>query len=275
VKVISKKMQTRNSAITAKMISGIIATISMVVIGALFLSSFWFWTCLEIIAGLLVAAGCWGEWYLFKNPADDGDESAKRLHHGREVRCIIAVAIGVTVEFAALAHSIPEAVRLEKDVAEIGTTNAQLVADNLVLRSNVAVLEAAVQWRTITQQQEATLIRLLSPLTQNDVTSRSRMLVNSGLMDDEAILYRNRLVDVLKKCGFNPIVPDGLSALTDSNGNPIPLVGLIFKVKHPVRFRSGLIFAAFQEAHIPVEVQSQTDMGEYDLWIVVGHKPEK
>jgi hypothetical protein len=48
------------------------------------------------------------------------------------------VAVGVTLEFAALTHSIPEAIRLEKDVAEIGTTNAQLVASNLV---NLAAIE--------------------------------------------------------------------------------------------------------------------------------------
>lgn len=50
----------------------------------------------------------------------------------------------MTVEFAALSHAIPEAIRLEKDVAEIGTTNAQLVAENLASRSNVAALEFRV-----------------------------------------------------------------------------------------------------------------------------------
>jgi hypothetical protein len=127
-----------------KMICGIIATISIVVVGFFSLSAFWFWTCLEITAGGLVAGGCWGEWYLFKNPPDEGDESQKLLHRRKELQCIIAVAIGVTVEFAALSHAIPEAIRLEKDVEEIGTTNAQLVAENLVSRSNVAALELRV-----------------------------------------------------------------------------------------------------------------------------------
>ena len=141
--MIFQKAQTRNKATVPKMICGIIATISVVVFGFLSLSPFWFWTGLEIIAGLLVAGGCWGEWYLFKNPADESDVSAKHLHHSREVRCIIAVAIGVTVEFAALAHSIPEAVRLEKNVAsanELASTNELQVLD---LKTNLAELNKA------------------------------------------------------------------------------------------------------------------------------------
>ena len=138
VKAIFQKAQTKIKAINRKMACGLIATFSVVVFGFILLSPFWFWTCLEIISGLLVAVGCWGEWYLFKNPADEGNERAKLLHHRREVLCIIMVAVGVTLEFAALTHSIPEAIRLEKDVAEIGTTNAQLVASNLV---NLAAIE--------------------------------------------------------------------------------------------------------------------------------------
>ncbi len=117
---------------------------SLTVIGVFLLSSFWFWTCLEIIAGLLVAVGCWGEWYLFKNPPDEKDESRKLQHRRRELQFIISVATGVTLEFAALSHAIPEAIQLEKGVAEIRTTNAKLVADNLVLRSTVAALELQV-----------------------------------------------------------------------------------------------------------------------------------
>jgi len=123
-------MQTRNNATTKKMISGIIATISIIVIGAFAFSSFWFWTSLEIIAGLMVAVGCWGEWNLFKNPAQGGHESA---HRRKELQYILAVAIGVTIEFCALLHSIPEAIRLEQNVVDIGTTNAWLVATNVGL----------------------------------------------------------------------------------------------------------------------------------------------
>ena len=43
MKVIFQKVQTRNNAIVPKMICGIIATISIVVIGFLSLSAFWFW----------------------------------------------------------------------------------------------------------------------------------------------------------------------------------------------------------------------------------------
>lgn len=124
-----------------KVICGIIATISIVVIGFLVLSSFWFWTSWETIAGGLVAAGCWGEWYLFRNPVDEGDELQKLRHRRKELQCIIAVAIGVTAEFAALSHAIPEAVRLETNVVEIGTTNAQLSLQVAQLTSTNKMLQ--------------------------------------------------------------------------------------------------------------------------------------
>ena len=166
------------------------------IIGCFLLSSFWFWTCLEIIAGLLVAAGCWGEWYLFKNPAGDGDESAKRIHHSREVRCIIAVAIGVTVEFAALAHSIPEAVRLEKDVVQIGTTNVQLSLRVEELRSNNIALELKLQPRRITQNQIVKFIDLLRNRPKCPVK------VCVGVADNETQNYAQQIRGMLDEAGY-------------------------------------------------------------------------
>lgn len=103
-------------------------------IGYWSLSSFWFWTALEVFGGAAVAIGCIGELFLFVNPADENDELKKAHHRRRELQCITAVAIGVTVEFIALFHAIQEGATLER-------STKQLASANLVLRSNVAALE--------------------------------------------------------------------------------------------------------------------------------------
>jgi len=121
-------------------ICGIIIAILIVVFVFLKISgSVWFWNSWEIFASLLVAIGCLGEWYLFKKTPQNGLES----HHRKiELLCLYAVAIGVTLEFLGLFHAIPEAVRLEKDVAQIGTTNAHLVTSNLLLSWQVEQLRS-------------------------------------------------------------------------------------------------------------------------------------
>src|SRR2546423_170578 len=97
-----------------KIIWGIIAAIPCGVLGFLLLRSLGFWICWEIVAAGLVALGCFGEWYMFKHPVKDNDKE----RHQKELQFIMAVTIGVTMEFLGLAHAIPEAARLEKKVAE-------------------------------------------------------------------------------------------------------------------------------------------------------------
>lgn len=137
-------MQITTKSKIPKIISRIIATIAIISAGFFLLSSFWFWVLFEILAALLVAGGCGGEWWLHHHPAGRR-KNEKDEHHKLESRFIAMVALGVAMEVFALGNSIREGVKLEKEVVQIGTTNAQLVADNLVLRSNVVALE----WQTI------------------------------------------------------------------------------------------------------------------------------
>jgi hypothetical protein len=133
-----------------KIISGIVCAISLIALGWLFLPLFWFWVSLEIVAAALVAIGCSGEWWLHHHPA--GREKIERDEHLKlESRFIAMVSYGVIIELFALGHSIKEGKQLEDKVesgkvlvAAIGMTNAQLVTDNLVLRSNVVALELQV-----------------------------------------------------------------------------------------------------------------------------------
>ena len=119
-----------------KIASGIAATILCIALGWLFLPKFWFWVSLEIIAALLVAIGCSGEWWLHHHPA--GREKKKKdEHHKLESRFIAMVSLGVIMEFFALGHSIKEGKELEENLGQLESTN-------LVLRANVAALELQV-----------------------------------------------------------------------------------------------------------------------------------
>jgi hypothetical protein len=161
-----QKTPTRKTSIIPNIICITIATFAIAVIGYFSLSPFWFWICWVFVGAGLVAIGCIGEWYLFINPAPESDECLKSHHRRREFQFITAVAIGVTMDFIGLFHEIPEAVRLEKDVVEIGTTNAQLVADNLVSRSNVAALELRVMETSNKIAQTSTKVESQDPYKQ-------------------------------------------------------------------------------------------------------------
>jgi hypothetical protein len=129
---------------TPKIISGIIATISLIVALFVFLSPFWFWVSFEIIAAVLVAVGCFGEWWLHHHPAGL-ERRAKDIHHSLESKIIGMVAIGVFMELFALGHSIREGVKLENKLAEANeraSTNelkvAELMHENLELKKGLA-----------------------------------------------------------------------------------------------------------------------------------------
>src|ERR1019366_3339335 len=80
---------------------------------------------------------------------------------------------------------------------------ANLEATNLVLRSSLVALEAAVQWRTITPAQETNLISLLKPFTQANVAVTNAVQVRVEETDVEARWYAKRIVTVLRRCGFD------------------------------------------------------------------------
>jgi len=94
----------------AKIISGIVVIISLIAVAFASVPSFWFWASLELLAALLVAYGCIGEWYLHHHPSGRAKRE-KDAHHKQESRYIFSVALGVAMEFFIVAHSIQEGVR--------------------------------------------------------------------------------------------------------------------------------------------------------------------
>jgi hypothetical protein len=202
---------------TAKIISGILTTISMIVIARIVLPAIWFWIGFEISAALLVAIGCAGEWYLHHHPA--GRKKVDKMeHHKLESRFIAAVVVGVFMEFFSLGHAIPEAVRLEKDVAsakDSAFTNELQVAvlsnktvrlsisleeaksNNFMLQAKVLELEAKSRWRTITPEQEKAFIEL----TKNNLKLPIRVRMANG-SSAEVQSFSTRIRAVLDKAGF-------------------------------------------------------------------------
>ena len=134
--VILQKIQTSVKSKIPKATWATLATISIVVLGFVALPSVWFWISWEIVGGVLVAVGCIGEWRLI------GQE-----RHPAEKKLIAAVAIGVTMELMGLAHSIPEAIRMERA--------------NLELQKEVAMLKAP---RTLTFRQTLALQNSLNAI---------------------------------------------------------------------------------------------------------------
>ena len=108
-------MHTAIKINTAKIISGILATILSAVIVRIIVPAIWFWIGFEIVAALLVAIGCAGEWYLHNHPAGR-KKVEKEEHHRLESKFILAVVIGVFMEFCALGHVIPASISLENDL---------------------------------------------------------------------------------------------------------------------------------------------------------------
>jgi hypothetical protein len=148
---------------------------------------------------------------------------------------------------------------------------AKLTRENLLLRSNLAALEATMHWRTISPTQEINLIRLLSPIAQQDLyLNLVRVAVSSD--DEESRRYADRIAEVLTKCGFN-VSRDRLMRI----GARPPYTsgtGIEIHVASSQTPAYAAILNAFKHEKInfiPVQVQS-TPSGRLEIWVLP--KPE-
>lgn len=190
-----------------KMISGILATFSIVVVGYFLLRPIWFWVCWEIFAAGLVAVGCAGEWYLFKNPAKRGHAPE---HKRSELKFVTAVALGVSMELVALAHAIPESIKLEREVEELREAN-------LLLRSNVVALEIKAKPRRIAPDDKAKFVTFLSNYPKGPVK------VYIGRQDDELLDFTRHIRDVLDAAGYGTTNQPGIIPLGENSGYYTPI----------------------------------------------------
>jgi hypothetical protein len=80
----------------------------------------------------------------------------------------------------------------------------QLVSSNLLLRADLAKLEAAVEWRTITPTQEAKLIEFFKRVIRDNLLPDKTVEVSAHQPTDlEAMRYARRITKVLGLCGFD------------------------------------------------------------------------
>lgn len=165
-----------------KMIPGIVVTLICISVVFLFLPSFWFWVGFEVVAALLVAIGCGGEWYLHHHPAGR-KKVEKDKHHNFESWYIAAVSVGVFMELFALGHSIREGVVLEKDVAiakSLTSSNevkiAALTQENLSLQANVNATALELENANIK------LAKIRSAIPPRQIDEKKRELFISTLL---------------------------------------------------------------------------------------------
>jgi hypothetical protein len=103
-----------------------------------------------------------------------------------------------------LAFEIPESTTIDKQtsynevlVANIGTTNAQLVADNFILRSNVVALESQLKPRMLTMMQITNFIFLTEKIPKFPVR------VDTLGMNDEAASYAWQIRQMLIQAHYD------------------------------------------------------------------------
>jgi hypothetical protein len=197
-----------------KIISRIVAAILIAVILYALLPSVWFWIGFEVIAALLVATGCGGEWYLHHHPAGR-KKVEKEEHHKLESRFIAAVVIGVFMEFFSLAHAIPETVKLEKDVASANEAASQ--ANALAAQSELKLKQLTTD-RTITDQQQNEIVAFLKGEPHLPIA----VLTTADF--GETFRLAMRVVEVLNASGYtnHSQLPIGFSGVTvnDISINP-------------------------------------------------------
>ena len=144
---------------------------------------------------------------------------------------------------------------------------AKLTQENLLLRSNLAALEATMHWRTISPTQEINLIKLLSPITQQDLyLNLVRVAVSSDV--EESREYADRIAEVLTECGFNvsrdrpshigakPPYTSGTEIEIDVASSQTPTYAAILNA-----------FKQEKIKFIPVQVPS-TPSGRLEIWVL-------
>jgi hypothetical protein len=180
-----------------------------------------FWFSWDIAGAVLVATGCIAEWILLYSENEHNDP-----HKRVEKAWAFVVAAGVTMDVFGLIHGIPEAIRMEAKVSQANERagNAEKEAalskvqaalaesNNLVTESNLLSLREAVQWRTISPQQETIISNRLAPIRKNGLQLSVSMAVSSS--DEEARKYAIKLQSVLQDCGIETVVFSKMTAPT-------------------------------------------------------------
>jgi hypothetical protein len=147
----------------------------------------------------------------------------------------------------------------------------QLESQNLTLRKQLLELQAMVQWRTITAEQETNLLHRLKPFIQTHPALPAKVVVDLDGENPECLQYAKRLAEVLTECGFEVQLDPSLRLSFN------PANGLLFEVRdglHPPA-HAREITKVFNELKIPVIAIGNTSVADDVLHILIMPKPDK
>src|SRR5688572_7466215 len=113
--------------------------------------------------------------------------------------------------------------------AEANERSKQLESTNLVLRTELAKLQAAMQWRTITPTQRANLLRVLA--RKSALLNTNVIIIRVEDSDPEAFSYAKQLADVLTEAGFSAVELRPGKWLSGPSGPP---KGLLVEINTPL-----------------------------------------
>ncbi len=170
-----------------KIISRIVATVSLVIIAFVFLPSFWFWVLFEFSALALVACGCIGEWHLHHHPAGR-QKYEKDQRHKLESRFIFSIALGVTMELASLGHSIREGIKLEGEIAKANLQAEEAKKGAALANEGAAMKEASIANSTSKSNE---LSRALTELHVAELNGKNLLLQSNVIGLDKQVAEAN------------------------------------------------------------------------------------
>jgi len=189
------------------------------------------------------------------------------------------VVIGLVLE-------IPDAAKTDKEASEFRSIAATTESNNLVLRSNIVALEAAVQWRTITPTQKDLMkfkvVSEISHISTNTIQLPTKNIIEVRVMENdlEARMFAGSIVDALKNCGFNAVLRSTMGFIAPDSKLFVGL-GFIIKERMDINGRTllkgnaGLAIYAFESIGLePTYLNSDANMDDGSMIINVGHKPE-
>ena len=244
-------------------------------------SSHWFWLelFLAVIGGIIYF---WGHWIEKRAARFLPPESFKNDIFGDIVlRYKTEMERGWKILMSGIAFEVIAAFGITVHSGLVETESKEryeiLVSTNLMLQSNVAVLEAAVQWREINPEQEAIIVNLLSQFTKTNAARTNTVIVRAAYPDNpECVRYAQRIDDLLRKCGFSPFLQlSGFVGGLQGEG-----IAFSFEDKTKPPAQAQAIVEAFQTAKIsplkrvPNAANAANDNSDsLMIWILL--KPER
>jgi len=160
---------------------------------------FWFWVCWQISAAGLVTIGCVGEWHLFVRPPTKGEQD---IHQRNTLRFISFAMIGACMQFIALVYTIPDALRLQREVTAARQKLETAEIARLELEKQVLMLVENTKTRTISRETAQDLARDLADIPSGHID------ILAFDKDPEAIAFglslKKALIDAGCSASFSP-----------------------------------------------------------------------